>query len=235
MTTDPSDGVDGLLRRLPAAAWRSLAPLVVAGVSTGAAWGTASWMFGSAPLVGVIVAAVSVVPVTWAVTTLNGELFDRERPSLARRSVVVLVFSLAPCLFAAWSGFTAAVAEPARALLLQIVAVAAVVAAVLAALVGVVAVAVGSVRDDVRVPTVALVALLATLRRPIAPVSALLAGGAVAWLGLTWFSGFVFLAAPVLIVLAVPAGWYAASAFGVSLPPLAPLRPLRARAVKGTT
>ena len=220
-----SSPVDPVLRRLPGAAWRALAPLAVAGVI-----GLAGWVFGSAlfgpgsPVVPPLVAAACALPTAWALGALHDGLFDRAAVRLRRRVLAVAVGAGAPALLLAWAQLTSAVAASADVPLFPVLALAAVLLAAMFSLIAVVAVPVAALRDDVSLRTVAVVCAVAALRRPLAPLAALAASGAVGWLGLSWFGGLLLLVAPLLVLLAVAAAWPAAAAVGVALPPLAPVR-----------
>ncbi|MCD2443607.1 hypothetical protein LQ757_15110 [Agromyces sp. SYSU K20354] len=224
---DESPVVDPVLRRLPGAAWRSLPALAVLGVAVVAAYVGAGWLLGpSSPLAWVAVGIVAAPAVAWAVDRMQGELFelDDRRPGVGRRLVVVWTCTLAPCLLAAWSSFVAAIADSSGSPYFQVLAVAGTVLVVVVALVAVVAIPVGTMRGDVRVRTIVVMSFLATIRRPLGPLAAIVVTVAVVWLGLTWFTGLLALAAPVFAVLAVAAAWPTVTAFGVALPSLTPQR-----------
>ncbi|MBM7832142.1 small-conductance mechanosensitive channel [Agromyces cerinus] len=235
MRAEPSPA-DPVLQRLPAATWRSSPALVVAGVVPLLAYVLAGWVLGpAAPAAWVLVGLLSAPAVLWAVDRLHGELFDLEdtRPGLTRRLVVVGVFISIPCLLAAWSTFAAAVAASSGSVFFQVLAVAGTALTVVSVLIAVVAVPIGTVRADVTVRTIALASFLAGARRPLGPIAAVATAAAVAWLGFTWFGGLLVFVVPVLVVFAIGGAWPTATAFGISLPPLAPTRSAAARARPG--
>ncbi|WP_022889515.1 hypothetical protein [Agromyces italicus] len=225
--------VDPVLRRLPSAAWHTLPALAILGVVNVAAYVGAGWLLGpGSPLTWIAVGVVVAPPLAWAIDRLQGELFelDDRRPGLGSRLAVAWTCTLALCVLAAWSSFVAAVADASGSPFFQVLAVAGTVLVAVAALVAAVAVPLGSTRADVRVRTIVLVAFLAAVRRPLGPIAAVAATAAVVWLGLTWFTGLLALAASVFAVLAVACAWPTLTAFGVALPPLAPLRSRRSGA-----
>ncbi|MBS0023749.1 hypothetical protein [Microbacterium paraoxydans] len=217
--------VDPVLRRLPAAAWRALAPLAVTGAT-----GLAAWAFGAAllgpgsPAVPVLVVAACATPAAWALGALHDGLFDHAAVRLRRRVLTVAVGAGAPALLLAWAQLIGVVAGVAEVPLFPVLALAAVLGAAALSVVAVVAVPVAALRDDVSLRTVAVVCAVAALRRPLAPVAALAVPIAVAWLGLTWFGGLLLLVAPLLVLLSVAAAWPVAAESGVALPPLTPGR-----------
>lgn len=217
--------VDPVLLRLPAAAWRALAPLGITGTAALTAGAFAAAWFGpGSPLVPLLIAAGTVAPAAWAIGSLLGRLFECPPVSYGRRLRIVAVGVGIPAIAVAWSMLTAAVAAVAATPFFPVLAVAATLVAVLCAVIAVVAVPVGAMRDDVTLRTVATVSAVAALRRPVGPLAALAATAALAWMGLTWFGGLLLLVAPLLLVLAVAAAWPVATASGVALPPLAPAR-----------
>ncbi|MDF0513712.1 hypothetical protein PX701_08765 [Agromyces sp. H3Y2-19a] len=224
---EPGAAVDPVLRRLPAAAWRSLPALAVLGVAVVAVYAAAGRVLGPAsPITWIVVAALAAPGLLWAVDRLGAELFELggERPGFGRRLLVVAVFAVAPCMLAAWSALVAVVAEASGSVAFQVLAVAGTALAVVAALVAAVAIPVGVVRADVRLRSIVAMAFIAVVRRPLGPVSAVVAAAAVVWLGLTWLTVLLAIAAPVFVVLAVGCAWPTAAAVGVALPPLVPLR-----------
>lgn len=223
--TQARPGIDPVLLRLPAAAWRALAPLGLTGAATLVAWTFgAAWLGTTSPLLPVLVVVAAAAPAAWALGAVHAQLFDRPPVRYPRRLLLVLLGGGVPVVAASWSMLTAVVADAAGAPFFQVLAVAASLVAVLLAAVAVVAVPVGAMRDDVGLVTLVTVSAVAALRRPAGPLAALAVTAAVVWLGLTWFGGLLLLAAPVLILLSVAAAWPAATASGVALPPLVPPR-----------
>jgi hypothetical protein len=221
----PRATIDPVLLRLPAAAWRALAPLAVTGTAALAAWAFATAGFGpGSPLVPVLVAVCCAFPAAWAIGSLHDRLFDRPPVRYGRRLLLTLLGAGIPAIAFAWSFLTAVVAEAATVPLFPVLALAAAIVAVLCAMVAVVAVPIGAMRADVSLRTLVTVSAVAALRRPLGPLAALAASAALAWLGLTWFGGLLLLVAPLLIVLSAAAAWPVATATGVALPPLAPAR-----------
>jgi len=235
MHADSAPG-DPVLRRLPAATWRSSPALVVAGAFPLLVYVLVGWVFGpGAPTVWVLVGLVSAPVVLWAMDRLQGELFDLDgvRPGLMRRLVVAEVFIAAPLLLAAWSTFASTVATSSGSVIFQVLAVAGTALTMVSVLVAVVAVPIGTVRADVTVRTITIASFLAAARRPLGPIAATATAVAIGWLGLTWFTGLLVFVVPVLVVFAVGCAWPTATAFGVALPHLAPTRSSTARARHG--
>lgn len=217
--------VDPVLLRLPAAAWRALAPLGVTGAAALAAWAFGGALLGPAsPLVPLLVVAACAVPAAWALGALHDRIFDHAAVRLRRRVLAVAVGAGAPAVLLAWSQVTSAIAASAAVPLFAVLAFAALLLSAAVALVAVVAEPVAALRDDVGLRTVAVVCAVAAVRRPLGPLAALAVSAAVAWLGLTWFGGLLLLAAPLLVLLSVAAAWPVAAASGVALPPLVPGR-----------
>ncbi|WP_157001036.1 hypothetical protein [Agromyces laixinhei] len=219
--------IDPVLQRLPAAAWRASPALAVSGVVPLLVFVLVGWLLGpGSPSVWILVGLLSAPVVVWAMGRLQGELFELgdQRPDLMRRLVVAEVFIGAPCLLAAWSTFAAAVAASAGSVLFEVLAVAGTVLTVVSVLIAVVALPIGTARADVTVRTIALASFLAGARRPLGPIAAVAMAVAIGWLGLTWFTGLLVFVVPVAVVFAVGGAWPTATAFGISLPPLAPSR-----------
>lgn len=216
---------DAVLGRLLAAAWPALPALAMAGFVSVAAATVSSWSLGPANPWTPLIAGVLTAPAAlWAVDGLHAAAFDVPPQRTWRRGRLIRAELLVAVVtgLASWSLLAATAAEASRGVLFQVLAVAGVILAVLAALVCSVALPVGALRGEIRLATVVRFALYATLRRPVGPLSALLTGGAVAWLGLTWFSGLLFLAVPVFLLVGVVSAWPTAAASGLVLPDLLP-------------
>jgi len=229
------DRGDEVLRRLPFAAWRALPVLALTGVGAVLLGVGVMWALGPASAwVPAAVGLLAAPLLMWAVQAVHSELFADPLARGWRRGVLVAAAATAtPGLLASASLLAAAVAEATHAPLFQVVAVAGSLATAVVAAIAVVALPLGLVRGEVRLGSVVVVAVLATVRRPLAAIATLAAASAVTWLGVTWFAGVLVAAVPALAVLAVATSWTTVVPFGVELPELTPVRTRRRPAPQG--
>jgi len=217
--------VDPVLLRLPAAAWHALASLGATGIAVLLSWALGAASLGPAsPLMPLIIVAAGAAPAAWALGALSDRLFDRASVRYRRRFAAVILGAGAPAVLLSWTMLVTDIAKTTASPAAAVLALAGVLASVVVALVAVVLVPVAAERGDAGPRTLLIVASVAALRRPFAPLGALAVTGTVAWFGLTWFGGLLLLAPPLLVVLSVAAAWPTASAIGVSLPRLTSVR-----------
>lgn len=220
VNTATSPFEDPILLQLPWAVWRSLPVLAVAGLGTALIVSVIGWLFGAAPALVPVLSVFGAAPgLAWSVDAVHRRLFgDRVQTTVRRRILVTAVAGMPPAILGTWSIVLAETANLTASWGLQILAVAAVLLASFMAAVAIIVIPLASMRADVGLDSIAIFAVIAVIRRPLAPVAALACAGALTWLGLTWFGGLLVLVAPVFCGLMVAATWSTMPAVGVELP-----------------
>ena len=243
MSDSPAGG-NAVLRRLAGASWRALPTLALVGVGAVCAWWLVAWLLGPGSPAFALAASVIAMPaIAAAIDAVQRGIFDSVAERCGRGRWRHLTFAAAGGVvvgaFGALSVVSAAVATSAASAPLQIGAVAATFAAASAPLqIGAVAatfaaasalailaiaIPIVAARHDASVHAVLIASTVAAVRRPLLPFAVLLSSSAVAWLGLTWFSGLLVFVLPLFAVVSVAAAWSSVSPIGVALPPLTPL------------
>lgn len=227
MSDSPAGG-NAVLRRLAGASWRALPTLALVGVGAVCAWWLVAWLLGPGSPAFALAASVIAMPaIAAAIDAVQRGIFDSVAERCGRGRWRHLTFAAAGGVvvgaFGALSVVSAAVATSAASAPLQIGAVAATFAAASALAILAIAIPIAAARHDASVRAVLIASTVAAVRRPLLPFAVLLSSSAVAWLGLTWFSGLLVFVLPLFAVVSVAAAWSSVSPIGVALPPLTPL------------
>lgn len=232
---DSPDEVDGVLRVLGHATWRSLAPLTVLGVGSLLLSAGALWTLGGSVAWSILPIGLLVSPlVLWALDKIHAELFELpDRPGYRVRQWRTSFLIGIPAFLSTWVMAVAPIAE--RSVWLAFGLIAAVTMLAVVVLITSVALPVAVIRGDVGLAAIVMCAFLALVRRPAAAIAAVIVPAVAAWLGLTWFAGLLIAVLPCFVVLSVAAAWTTVIAFGVSAPRIMHRGGKRSRTIGGLT